>query len=394
MESDPEKFAPCAGMIHYGIAPFSSSRLVDVFERDGTGQLHRMLPLIAAALCHATSQKARNALEADNSQLLAITISGVARSLLSVPVVQSFRRYVPPGDVHIVIAGDLDKATSTRVQAVYTPIAIRTIRKFSTTMDLNATCDSMTPGPFVLNTQGTLLQFIALHEVFQDVEQTERQRGVNYDWVIKLRTDLVFFEALSIRGLDSNFVHLPSGGMSGESTSRWTNDHIFVCPRHLCRAYYELLEIVQSPFCFGNGFNFTNTYGLPPGIYATSIGGVLIPNGPPTYNYTIPSILGTRWNAAWYFLARYSVDGCLPYTTEERVADNITTCGLVHEFDIAYTLARGTETSGYLDCGYTLQAPGAWRETQHYYPRIQEAYRECGATYGSSFNYSGTGDWA
>jgi hypothetical protein len=157
------------------------------------------------------------------------------------------------------------------------------------------------------------------------------------------------------------------------------------------------LEIWQSPLCFGDGFNFTNRYELPPGIHATSDGHTLTPNGPPTHNYTIPSIMGSRYGVAWYFLARYSLDGCRDLSETERLSDNTTTCGLVHEFYIAYTLARGNETAGY----YTMRtcsrssAPGcAWRETQHYYPRIQAAYREAQAMYGTSFNYSGQGDWA
>jgi len=360
--------------------------------------------LAVVALClplvHGTTRswtnEAATVLEAGGQLSLAITISGVERSLLSVPVVQSFRQYAPPGDVHMVIAGELDAVTTNRVHAVYRPVSFRTIKKSTSLDDINATCDTlMLFGPFE-NAKGTLLQWIALRAAYQDVLQTEQQRGVSYDWIVKLRTDLVFFEAIPpVRGLDSTLVHLPSGGMSEDPNTRWTNDHLFLCPRHLCRAYYELLELWQSPLCSGDGFNFTNRYDLPAGIYAalmdTASGRVLTPNGPPTYNYTIPSIMGSRFLVDWYIVARYSLDGCRTMSDEVRNSDN-TTCGLVQEFDLAYTIARGSETAGYMDCDYTLTTQ-AWRASQRYYPRVQEAYSECEQRFGASFNYSGSGDW-
>jgi hypothetical protein len=78
---------------------------------------------------------------------------------------------------------------------------------------------------------------------------------------------------------------------------------------------------------------------------------------------------------------------------EERSAgSNTSRCGLVQEFDLAYTIARGTETAGYLDCEYTMTST-AWLATERYWPRIQQVYKEVKQRYGSSFNYSGSGDW-
>jgi hypothetical protein len=86
---------------------------------------------------------------------------------------------VLPGDVHIIVSDHLDDATTKRVQSVYQPVVVRTINK--TLDDLTLTCDSlMLNGPFV-SAQKVLKQFISLHEVYQDVEHTERQRGVSYD---------------------------------------------------------------------------------------------------------------------------------------------------------------------------------------------------------------------
>ena len=91
MESGPEKFAPCAGMFHFGIAPFSTSHLVDVFEPDCTGQLHRVLPLLRPLL----------------GDSLALTTSVGTRLLHRLdPFVSTDRRCAtPPGDQPRVCGG-------------------------------------------------------------------------------------------------------------------------------------------------------------------------------------------------------------------------------------------------------------------------------------------------
>jgi hypothetical protein len=93
--------------------------------------------------------------------------------------------------------------------------------------------------------------------------------------IIRLRTDLVFFEPLPTpHTLSTSHAHVPSGGCTYAPLARWTNDHLFVCPRGLCHPYFELLELWTSPQC-------DPTEAAPLGIFASvdNQTGRLRPNG-------------------------------------------------------------------------------------------------------------------
>lgn len=193
-----------------------------------------------------------------------------------------------------------------------------------------------------------------------------------------------------------------------------TNDHLFLCPRHLCRAYYELLEIFESPLCAaprfasaggaaggrdGAGASYGAAYitrgcrrgaplrpyllnetatrrpdaawrrdweateaANPPLIFATrqgdASGGDLQMNGPPARAYTIPYVpprLAPR--AEYYVLARYTAAGTQCVASDPQVTDEC--CGLIRELPIYYTVARGSGSHGRLLCAFSLNA--SWR---------------------------------
>jgi hypothetical protein len=157
------------------------------------------------------------------------------------------------------------------------------------------------------------------------------------------------------------------------SSAGWTNDHMFICPRSLCRTYFSLPTLWKSPLCTTNGSSTAP-------IFATEAAdGSLVPGGEPTTSFSFPDTFpGTSIMPApqWYVLARYSRDGLcgLDYRY-----DNASTCGLVHGFDVAYSIARPESYNTslfFLDCNYTLTSD-AWNSTDPYYPQVKQRWSEC-----------------
>lgn len=71
-----------------------------------------------------------------------------------------------------------------------------------------------------------------------------------------MRTDLVYFAPIPLvtsattrAPLSESFVYVPAGGMTWVASFRCMNDQAFLCPRHLCRPYFRLLELWTSPLC-------------------------------------------------------------------------------------------------------------------------------------------------
>ena len=122
-----------------------------------------------------------------------------------------------------------------------------------------------------------LQQWATIRHAYRLIEQTERRRGAAYAWVIKTRTDVAFFEDLGaiVARSAPDRVHVPRNGMTESLDSRCHNDHLFWCPRHLCRPYFELLEIFESPLCRGatRYAAFNEPYGRAPPRLRASLPG-------------------------------------------------------------------------------------------------------------------------
>ena len=300
----------------------------------------------------------------------AAALTGQQRSLFSAPVVASFRRHVPRCDVHLVVVGEYDESAKSalagRAAKLYSPVAFRTIQSDASSFNFPH-CEPKPRGRWL----PVLVAWVGIRRAYEDIEASERRRGRQYEWILRLRTDVVYFEDLAVEALDARFVHLPSGGMAASEDTRFTNDHLFICPRRLCRAYFYLTELWESPLCDASGRSV-------PGIFANvTHDGTLTPNAPATRAYSVPpqypampmGLSNHIVFAEWYILARYSANGRCAVPLRQS------TCGLVHEFDLAYTIARGDDRSGHLDCCATLRS--GWRTTSAAWPRIDRLYPTC-----------------
>ena len=339
---------------------------------------------------------------------VAVAMVGVMRALLSAPITSSYQqRVIAPlaaaghvTDTFIVVVSNVTCASSVlscrrddmdneltsdhaeevraAVARAYAPTAFELLPARPWTEDLNPACapwnaasaaDDETKrqngsgevGWQELSTR-ILQQWATIRHAYRLIEQTERRRGAAYAWVIKTRTDVAFFEDLGaiVARSAPDRVHVPRNGMTESLDSRCHNDHLFWCPRHLCRPYFELLEIFESPFCRGAtryaAFNETlwASAAAPPSVFARGRGGVaLVANGahgPPNSSYWLPwSAQSGIYDVEYWFAARYSRgQRCTDFDSDQtRGGLSGRCCGLIDDSaTLAYAVARYGSTTG------------------------------------------------
>ena len=196
---------------------------------------------------------------------------------------------------------------------------------------------------FLLGTSDILVQFVAIHDCYLRVERKEARRGQPYSHLMRVRTDLAFLSDLPISIFHNpHRVYVVASGMGPVMAGiTCMNDHVFVCPRALCRSYFNLLELFQSQHCHSLVTNATDRHPDWQSIFATraSANGSLLPNawsGPPTEPFRVPGAPKDWFTGQWYVFARHTATGrvCRP---KEAPAS---CCGLIDEFPWWYTVVE------------------------------------------------------
>lgn len=335
---------------------------------------------------------------------VAVCITGELRTLLELPVVRTFTRRVSEplvahwkrADTHMAIVVPRVNHTMLRhsIDAAYLPRSLVILERTHTTAIFdrppNPRC-RVNKEPAMYNRRGdvsVLSQWIAIARCYQNAEKTERSDGQRYAWMMRVRTDLAYFEDVPLAAgpLDGAWAYVPSNGMTADSIFRCMNDQIFICPRALCRPYFTLTELWTSSFCRGtsqpDGSIFATDSHSPNGV-----------NGPPDSSYYIPpppslaAPLG-RMSAQWFLFARYSLRRGVPCCANETSA---ACCGLLREVSWPYSIARevGADGRPTIECHARLASyaalnprakdfarrPSFWRNTSR-------LMRECEALKG------------
>ena len=206
----------------------------------------------------------------------------------------------------------------------------------------------------------TLTQYVAIRECFRAVCEHEELRRAPYKWLLRTRTDLVFLQTLHLPD-NATFVYVPRDGMNIHPLALCTNDHMFLCPRHLCRPYFMLAELWESPYCRRDGRAAATPGSTPflpadesePAHALASIiahadadapGGFWTPREPKA-PFLLPA-LPPMADAQWYWMARYGGAG----PCDARRTTDAKCCGLVREMPFMYDLARDRSPHFILDC--------------------------------------------
>ena len=87
---------------------------------------------------------------------------------------------------------------------------------------------------------GDAQQYWKVQRVYAMVRHFEQRRGVPFEWLIRMRTDVYFFGTLPPLGsLSRHHIHAPMG-MVNPGTD--FNDHLAVVPRQLAAAYFDAAD--------------------------------------------------------------------------------------------------------------------------------------------------------
>ena len=294
------------------------------------------------------------------------------RSLLESAVVGAYRHHVHHAlsnrgytvDTHLAVVlddGQLQNRTLEQaMREAYAPVTLSAVsRNASDTWRPQGPCTDL-PGD---QRQRALFlpvmrQWFALGICYEAISAHEQRVGQPYSWLIRLRTDMVPLAPIPLAGTMrlSAHAHVPVGGMIHAEQYRCLNDHVFICPRALCRSYFMLLELWSSSQCIQHANVSTRD------VFASEDGrapsGQL---GPPTAQFSLPQApfantppMPDRVTAQWYVLARYATPPamtCAPGVPDARC------CGLLRTVQWPYAIRRSV---GNFECALRVTATVPW----------------------------------
>ena len=329
----------------------------------------------------------------------AVCIAGEPRTALSIVVLESFQKRVlavlksagggAMVDVHMTsVFGQGSKGGSSdaalliaTLEKEYRPTSHRLMNASDTWRAFaNFRCPHGI-ARFGHNSQGTihswrnaelvLVQWVAIRACYEQVEAHERASGFRYAWIMRTRHDLAYLDDLPVAQLKQSSAFMPYGLVPCH------NDHLFLCPREMCRPYFTLLELFESKHCVRQ--LATATPGARPSLRGPfASGDPLLPHGmtgPPAEPFALPE-QPDGVDQQWYVLARYTSSGRICGASD--VLPECCGAPLLQLFEWPYAIARGNTASGYLDdCG-TLGIATSGRDTNKgstsSHPLAQQAY--------------------
>jgi len=172
-----------------------------------------------------------------------------------------------------------------------------------------------------------LTMWKAVRQVYRAVEKSEIKNEFKFDWIIRMRTDLVWMSPMRTSHFIDKAPLVPWGDIWVDPLQSCMNDHVFACPRGQCRSYFHVLELWESPHCTGPSQGEDSASPLPAGN-----------DGPPTSPYTLPSP-PVGFGPMWLVTRRYGATTC-------SNPDSVSCCGRIKRTSWNYALARGNATHG------------------------------------------------
>eukprot|EP00928_Gymnodinium_smaydae_P040312 TRINITY_DN27350_c0_g1_i1.p1 TRINITY_DN27350_c0_g1~~TRINITY_DN27350_c0_g1_i1.p1 ORF type:complete len:349 (+),score=25.60 TRINITY_DN27350_c0_g1_i1:45-1049(+) len=193
----------------------------------------------------------RTSLAGRRTPTLALMSVGMARTMLHPAVVESFNamRTSLLADglstktfFYVSSLGVPDNTTAWRaaVQRRYRPAAI-----WEANEDLPCNRQCLDVTCYKASAPAFFQQFHKLKHAWDALGIWESRHSVVFDWILRLRPDLLFLEPIRIvsplRMLDAlptDAVYVPEGVMASSRKHHLLNDHVLLCPRRLCSPYF------------------------------------------------------------------------------------------------------------------------------------------------------------
>jgi hypothetical protein len=277
---------------------------------------------------------------------VAVCITGMPRNLLGTLVSGSINRHVIGAllaegarlDVFVLLSVEASNATLRDEIRALAPRRLRSVTHVSfvspTMLPLPRCSEPLLPGGLQHNLK-VLQQFRAVERCYERIQRREKYRGERYSWILRLRSDMIFFRSISLAVLDASAVYVPLGGMSKMPYAQCQNDHMFVCPRLLCRPYFKVLELFHSSMsrCQAERHPLAREH-VPDGLL-----------GPPTAPFALPAqeqVPGKPPRTAqWWVAARYGAQPLCRQPEAYRLAgEQAPYCGTIREFPWKYSISR------------------------------------------------------
>ena len=168
---------------------------------------------------------------------MAVCVCGLQRSLLTDLVVSRMRTHVLAPlrsravhvDTFVVVtdADSEDKGLSISIEAAYSPRELALTRR---KLAAAAPCKLAHGKGWYTDRFPTLTQWLGFETCYGLVARAEYLARAEYDWIVRTRSDLVWFSPFALP-TDRSFAYVNKGGMSNRAEHRCMGDHVFVCPR-------------------------------------------------------------------------------------------------------------------------------------------------------------------
>ena len=254
-----------------------------------------------------------------------VCITGLLRSLLHPLVHESYaERIVAPlaragvtVATHIVVVGKWAALNHTQLeQAIRDTYTVESLQLLAPQSPRYRCRPSQLGARHVLPSH-VLAQFVAIRHCLAAVTRAEHSRGAPYSYLMRARTDIYWMEELPLAHILAAARYraiVPQFGMGPPGTPAYFNDHLFVCPRALCRPFFELLEIFESEHCRENHDHAHYQgrdlmLGAEQQTSARRLGSIFLTNHSLRHAPDRPFLLThprAGIDAQWYAVARYS----------------------------------------------------------------------------------------
>ncbi|KAL1504534.1 hypothetical protein AB1Y20_010936 [Prymnesium parvum] len=181
-------------------------------------------------------------LEAGGTALLSV---GEARTALHPAVVRSFHTMassLPRATTFLVLSPLAPNATA-QLRALYRPAALAFLHPVP--------CASRCAVPCALGHDAPM-QFVEmathLRQGWRLLLQWEERVGARFEWVLKVRPDLLWLEPFPLGQLMPSLA-VPRGVMTSSAQHLRLNDHVLWCARQRCAPYFEELPARYERDC-------------------------------------------------------------------------------------------------------------------------------------------------